>query len=108
MGTSSLKVFLLLTLICLSGCSWFGFRKHVTPEPTEFIVTGAPRNSIVFVDGSPAAAENSDNDHPQVIDVAPGAHTVEIRVGDRTVYREETDVAAGGHRVVKVLSGLSR
>ena len=105
---SSLKVILLLTLVGVSGCSWFGLHKHVTPAPTVLLVTGAPVNSIVVVDGSPAAPENTANDHPQVITVAPGAHVVEIHVGDRTVYREETDVAAGTRRVVKVLSGLSR
>lgn len=104
----SLKVVLLLTLICLSGCSWFGFRKHAAPAATELIVTGAPGDSIVFVDGAPAAPENPANDRPQEIDVAPGAHTVEIHVGERTVYREETYVAAGQRRVVKVLSGLAR
>lgn len=103
-----MKFVLLLTLICLSGCNWLGFRKPVTPKPTEFIVTGAPANSIVFVDGTPAAPENAENDHPQVLDVAPGAHTVEIHVGERTVYREETEIAAGQRRVIKVLSGLSR
>jgi hypothetical protein len=103
-----MKAVLVLMLIGLSGCSWLGFKKTVTPAPTELVVTGAPANSIVFVDGTPAAPENADNDHPQVIAVAPGAHTVEIHVGDRTVYQEQTEVAAGGRRLVKVLSGLSR
>jgi hypothetical protein len=33
---------------------------------------------------------------------------VEIHTGDKVVYREDTYVALGEHRVVTVLSGLAR
>jgi hypothetical protein len=42
---------------------------------------------------------------PQVIRVSPGAHEVEVHVGDPAVYREETYVSRGEQRVVTVLSG---
>jgi hypothetical protein len=48
------------------------------------------------------------NDHPQVLNVAAGAHKVEIHVGDTVVYREDTYVDLGERHVVRVLSGLSR
>lgn len=48
------------------------------------------------------------NDYSQVIEVVPGSHRVEIRVGERIVYREDTDVAVSEHRVVTVLSGAQR
>ncbi len=97
-----------MTLACLSACSWFGSRRQQLPEPTEIIVTGAPGGSLVFVDGVQAGPANAANDHPQVIDVAAGAHKVEIHMGDTVVYREDTYVAPGEHRVVAVLSGLNR
>jgi hypothetical protein len=78
------------------------------PDPTEIIVTGAPAGSIVFVDGSQAGQAMALNDHPQVLNVASGAHTVEIHVGDTVVYREDTYVGLGEHRIVRVLSGLNR
>jgi hypothetical protein len=78
------------------------------PDPTEIIVTGAPGGSIILVDGLQTGQETAAGDHPQVLNVAAGAHKVEIQVGDKVVYREETYVALGEHRVVTVLSGLTR
>jgi hypothetical protein len=103
-----LRFFVLLTLACLSACSWFGSRKSQLPDPTEIIVTGAPVGSLVFVDGLQTGQPTAANDHPQILIVAAGTHKVEIHVGDNIVYREETYVAAGERRIVMVLSGLSR
>jgi hypothetical protein len=71
-------------------------------------VAGAPVGSLVFVDGLQTGQATAHNDHPQVLNVAPGAHKVEIRMGDAVVYREDTYVGLGEHREVIVLSGLSR
>ena len=103
-----MRVILLIALVCLSACSWFGSRKPPLPDPTQIIVTGAPVGSLVFVDGAQAGQPTSSNDHPQVLDVTPGAHKVEIHAGDAVVYREDTYVALSERRVVIVLSGLSR
>jgi hypothetical protein len=103
-----LKVVVLVILACLSACSWFGSRKAQLPDPTEIIVTGAPAGSIVFVDGLQTGQETAINDHTQVLKVAAGAHKVEIHVGDAVVYREDTYVALGERRTVRVLSGLNR
>jgi hypothetical protein len=97
-----------MALAFLSACSWFGSRKHEAPDPTELIVTGAPEGSIVFIDGLPAGQASVVNDRPQVISVAVGVHKVEIHMGGKVVYREDTYVALSEHRVVTVLSGLTR
>jgi hypothetical protein len=78
------------------------------PDPTEIIVTGAPAGSIVFVDGLQTGQATALNDKTQVLDVAAGAHKVEIHVGDTIVYREDTYVGLGERRIVRVLSGLNR
>jgi hypothetical protein len=78
------------------------------PDPTEIIVTGAPLGSIVFVDGLQTGQATARNDQTQVLNVAAGAHKVEIHVGDTVVYREDAYVALGEHRIVRVLSGLNR
>jgi hypothetical protein len=98
-----------MTLALLSACSWFGWHKRSrAPDPPEIIVTGAPVGSLVFVDGVQTGQAASRNDQSQILDVAAGDHKVEIHVGDRIVYREDTYVGPGEHRVVMVLSGLSR
>jgi hypothetical protein len=105
----SVRVLVLTTLALLSACSWFGWhsRSHA-PDPPEIIVTGAPVGSLIFVDGVQTGQAASRSDQSQILDVAAGDHKVEIHVGDRIVYREDTYVGAGEHRVVMVLSGLSR
>lgn len=103
-----MRVFVLVTLACLSACSWFGSRKMQSPDPTEIIVTGAPAGSIVFVDDLQTGQATALKDHPQVLNVAAGAHKVEIHVGDTVVYREDTYVGPGEHRMVRVLSGFHR
>lgn len=78
------------------------------PDPTEIIVTGAPAGSIVFVDDMQTGQASARNDQPQILNVAAGSHKVEIHVGDTVVYREDTYVGRGEHRIVRVLSGLNR
>jgi hypothetical protein len=78
------------------------------PDPTEIIVTGAPVGSMVFVDGLQTGEATARNDQTQVLKVAAGAHKVEIHVGEAVVYREDTYVSLGEHRIVRVLSGLNR
>jgi hypothetical protein len=102
-----LKSISLILLVCVSACSWFGSRRHAAPAPAEITVTGAPAGSIILIDGK-SMGDAVVNDYSQVIEVAPGSHEVEIRVGDRIVYREDTDVAVSEHRVVSVLSGAQR
>lgn len=95
-----------MTLACLSACSWFGWRKaQPAPNPTEIIVTGAPVGSVVLIDGVATAQPAPDNARSQTLEVSAGAHKVEIRVGDRIVYREDAYVAFGERSVVIVKSG---
>jgi hypothetical protein len=104
----TLRVFVLLALTALSACTWFGAKKPPVPDPTELIVTGAPVGSMIFLDGVQQGDAVAVVTVPQILRVAPGAHIVEIRIGDPVVYREETDVAAGEKRIVTVLSGSNR
>jgi hypothetical protein len=95
-----------MTLACLSACSWFGSRKaQPLPVPTEIIVTGAPVGSIVLVDDVQIGQATANKDRSRTLDVAAGAHKVEIRMGDRVVYREDTYVGRGERSIVIVKSG---
>lgn len=103
-----MRAVVLIALVCLAGCSWFGARKASSADPAELIVTGAPAGCLVFVDGMPAGEAVTINDHPQVVTVTSGTHKVEIHMAETVVYREEIYVAQSEHRVVTVLSGISR
>ena len=103
-----MRIFVVMTLAWLSACSWFTSKKAQLPKATEIVVTGAPAGSIVFVDGVQIGQAAALNDRPQILNVAAGSHKVEIHVGDAVVYREDTYVELGEHRMVRVLSGLTR
>lgn len=99
-----MKAFLIILLLCVSGCSWFHHKPHA-PDPTELVVVGAPVGSLVFVDGVQAGPAKEVAKQPQEVDVAPGTHILEVRVGDTVAYREHTYVMPGEKRVISVLSG---
>ena len=104
-----MKFLALMTLACLSACSWLGARKSPPPPvPTQIVVTAAPAGALVYIDGVQAGPAGTHNNQTQVLDVTPGNHKVEIRVNDKAVYREETSVGAGERRVVVVESGFSQ
>jgi hypothetical protein len=103
-----LKSSLVIVLVCLSGCAWFHGKKPVVPDAPELVVTGAPAGSRLFIDGRQVGDTQEAGNRPRVVDVAAGSHTLEVKVGDAVVYREDTDVAPGEKRVITVLSGNSR
>ena len=97
-----MKFALLLLLLCLSGCSWF-HRKPPPPVTQQLIVTGVPAGSLLLVDGKQMAEGDASN-RSHVIDVVAGDHTVEVKMGENSSFRESTYVAPGEKRVVAVLS----
>jgi len=98
----------MLSACALSGCSWFHRKPPPPPDPAEFIVTGAPTGSVVFVDDVQRGHAAESNDRSQEIHVTQGEHTVEVRFGDTVVYRENTYIKNGERIVVTVLSGSNR
>jgi hypothetical protein len=102
-----LKAFLIILLLCVSGCSWFHRKPHA-PDPTELVVVGAPGGSMVFVDGVLAGQAKEVANQPQEVEVAPGTHILEVRMGDTVAYRENTYVTPGEKHVISVLSGTGR
>jgi RNA-splicing ligase RtcB len=102
-----LKTFIILAVAMLSACSWF-HSKARTPEPSQIIVTGAPKGSIVFVDDVQQGQAAESNVKPQLVDLGAGQHKVEVRFGDSVVYRENIYINSGEKQVVTVLSGANR
>ena len=95
-----------MMLICLSACSWFGHKAAAPPVSTQIVVSGAPAESLLLLDGI-QSGQPAGGGRPLVVQVVPGDHRVEIQVGERVVYREDTYVAAGEHQRITVLSGPS-
>ena len=102
-----LKISLLIALALLSGCSWF-HRAKPLPAPTQLIVTGAPVDSLLFVDGVQSGHPTEAGNRTQVLDVTPGTHSLEVKLNDIVAYRENTYVAPHDKVVITVLFGNSR
>jgi hypothetical protein len=103
-----LKKLLILSSALLCACSWFHRKPPPPPDPPEFIVTGAPAGSIVFIDDVQRGHAAEINDKSQQIDVTPGDHKIEVRFGDTVVYREHSFIKSGERVVITVLSGSNR
>jgi hypothetical protein len=103
-----LKISVLTMLALLAGCSWFHAAKPRAPKPPELIVTGVPSGALLLVDGVQSGEPQEPDNRTRVLIVAPGTHTVEVKMRDSVVYRESTDVTAGDRRIITVLSGSSR
>jgi hypothetical protein len=97
------RVLLIIALLGISGCSWFHRKPHL-PPPSELVITGAPAGAVLLVDGT-LAGQEAEAKKPQIFEVAPGTHVVEVKVGDTITYRENTYVAVGEKRLIQVLSG---
>jgi hypothetical protein len=102
-----LKIFIILALTMLSACSWFHAKAPRAPDPTVFIVTGAPAGSIVFIDDV-QKGQAAELHKPQTVGSIEGTHEVEVRFGDTVVFRENVYIKGGERRVVTVLSGSNR
>jgi hypothetical protein len=103
-----LKASLLILLVFLTGCSWFHRTRSVAPDPPQLIVTGLAPGTLLFIDGVQSGQPQDKNYRSRVVDVTPGMHTVEVKMGDTITYQESTYAGPGDKRSVTVLSGNSR
>lgn len=106
-GVVALKAVGLILLLCLSGCSWLHRRQPPPPTPPELVVTGVPPGSTLFVDGVPLGQPSDGSSRSRILEVSPGMHTLEVKMGDTVAYRENAYVGMGDRRVITVLSGNS-
>jgi hypothetical protein len=91
----------------LTGCSWF-HRSKPAPDRPEIIVTGIAPGAFVYVDGVQVGDAQEKSYRSRIIDVAPGDHVVEIKMGDIVTYHETAYAGPGDKRYVTVLSGNTR
>lgn len=94
-------------LALLTGCSWF-HRSKQAPDPPELIITGIAPGSLLFIDGVQSGQAQEPGVRSRLVDVTPGTHTVEVKMGDTVTYQETTYAGPGDKRAVTVLSGNSR
>jgi hypothetical protein len=106
-GVCRLKKSILIAVALLAGCSWFHRSKPV-PDPPEIIVTGIAPGAFVYVDGVQVGDAQEKTYRSRIINVAPGTHVVEVKMGDTVTYHETAYAGPGDKRYVTVLSGNTR
>jgi len=106
-GWVDLKKSLLIMVALLAGCSWFHRSKPV-PDPPEIIVTGIAPGAFVYVDGVQVGDAQEKTYRSRIVNVTPGTHVVEVKMGDTVTYHETAYAGPGDKRYVTVLSGNTR
>lgn len=62
-------------------------------------ISGAPAGSVLVVDGAAVGDASAYDAHPNVLRVEPGTHEIEIRQGDRVVFRQRVFVESELKRI---------
>ena len=61
-------------------------RSKPAPDPPEIIVTGIAPGAFVFVDGVQIGDAQEKSYRSRIINVSPGTHVVEVKMGDTVTY----------------------
>jgi hypothetical protein len=101
--------FLALLLCALLGACDLPHSTVRTGAPAPaFIVTGAPADSLLYVDGVQMGAATTFNGKPYTVSVLEGVHLVDVRLAGKVIYSEKVFVGGGETHAVNVLVGGSQ
>jgi hypothetical protein len=67
------------------------------------VVTGAPSDAVLYVDGLAMGRASQFDGHPRVLAVLKGPHQVEVREGSTVLYHDKVFLSNGETRDVKLL-----
>jgi hypothetical protein len=67
------------------------------------VVTGAPADAVLYVDGLSMGRAAQFDGHPRVLAVLQGPHQVEVREGTTVLYHDKVFLSNGETRDVKLL-----
>jgi hypothetical protein len=67
------------------------------------MVTGAPSDAVLYVDGLAMGQASQFDGHPRVLAVLQGPHLVEVREGSTVLYHDKVFLSNGETRDVKLL-----
>ena len=101
--------YFMLALVCalLVACDLPHSTVRTGAPAPALIVTGAPANSLLYVDGVQMGTATTFNGKPYTVSVLEGVHVVEVRLAGKVIYTEKTFVGSGETHTVNVLVGGS-
>ncbi len=72
------------------------------------VVTGAPADAVLYVDGLAMGRASQFDGHPRVLAVLQGPHQVQVREGSTVLYHDKVFLSNGEIRNVKLLPVAAR
>jgi len=85
----NLKTLCIATIIAVTmGCSMpVTAVKSVDGRPS-ISITDAPKGSVLFVDGISMGIANKFDGHPNILNIEPGTHKIEIKNDNGVIYQQ--------------------
>lgn len=89
--------------IMLSACSLPQTTVTSGSSQPGLVVTGAPSDAVLYVDGLAMGRASQFDGHPRVLAVLQGPHHVEVREGATVLYHDKVFLSNGEVRNLKLL-----
>jgi len=85
----NLKTLCIATIIALTmGCSMPTTTVKTVDSRPSISITGAPKGSVLFVDGISMGIADKFDGHPNILSIEPGTHNIEIRNDKGVIYQQ--------------------
>jgi hypothetical protein len=97
----------LIGVAMLSACALPQTTVRTGSTAPGLIVTGAPAEATLYVDGLQMGQVSQFDGNPQVLTVLEGAHKVEVRLGATILYSDKVFVSNGETHTVRVVAAGS-
>ena len=78
----------IIALAALAGCSYPSSRTEISDERPSIALSGAPKGSVVFVDGLEMGPATKFDGRNNVLMLEPGNHVIRILLGNDVLLTE--------------------
>ena len=97
-------VLVVVALVALAGCDirYPSSRTDIPDERPSIAFSGAPKGSVVFVDGLPMGPAAQYDGGENILLVEPGNHQIRVRLGDRVLLSQRVFLSGQATRTFVV------
>lgn len=83
------KLFILLISLMIPACSMPTTTVRTVEERPGIIISGAPEDALLLVDGVLAGKASAYNGTPDMLTVEPGTHRIVVQQGGKALYDQQ-------------------
>ena len=92
----------IIALAALAGCSYPASRTEISDERPSIALSGAPKGSVVFVDGLEMGPATKFDGRNNVLMLEPGNHMIRILLGNEVLLTERIFLSGQATRTLLV------